>query len=1082
MIKRIAVMLAFMCFIIHAYSQGRTISGAVTGEDGAGLPGATIQLKGTINGVITDFDGNYSILIPEDGILVYSYIGYLSKEVEVTSDVINVVLVEDVQGIEQVVVVGYGKQKKSLVTGAISKLDAKDISNVKVARIDQALQGKTSGVYVAQTSGSPGSPMSIKIRGNSSNGKNDPLFIVDGIKTSGIDFLSPSDIESIEVLKDAASAAIYGSEGGNGVVIITTKRAKKGTSEVSYNYYHGIQSVTNYMEMMNAEQYIDYERQSMMHETLDQTTARFQRDMDRYDAWDTSAVNTNWMENILTVAPVDEHNISFATATETSNLYLSATHYSQDGIIGGESNNFTRYTFNLNAEADVKDWLTVGSRVTYARSTKNNLNESNEFGGIITNAMFFDPTVPVFYNDETDLPSQLQANPNDPIATAKNKALIRNEEGQIYHLSDVTTGEANNPMAQIQNTHNTTTTDKIIGDVHAEIRFSPNLKMNVKLAMDYGMRINDVFSPKYYYNEESFGINDTSDVTLRNTFLKESKYSYEHYLTYSNSFGDHSIEALAGFSYQNYTPQYMDITSYNVPGNDPSFAYLYNTLNQLPGNIPLVSGGYGTIDVNDPAGTQVINNYREIQNSYFGRVVYNYKEKYLAQANIRRDGSSMFAPNYKFGIFPSFSLGWNIYRENFFVENVPFINSMKIRFSWGQNGNKQVLSPFQYTSLIASGDIFYPGVGDVLNAGAVPDNPGNAELHWETSQQADLGVEMTMLDSKLGFAFDLFDKRTKDQLSQNALVPRYLGFNNIPFVNSGEVQNKGIEFDISYREFDKEFKYSVSANASYIKNEVLAYGSEGTFMDGVRIGVNDAVTRYEAGFPVYYFRGYQADGIFQNMDEIESYVNADGKMLQDRAIPGDVKFADTNEDGKINSDDGSNYLGKAMPDWTFGLNLFMEYKGFDLSAFVQGVTGNEIFFAAIRTDRLLFNKPSFYYTERWTEEGSTNRYPRASADVGRAGSSSKNFNWSNLNIYDGSYLRLKNVTLGYTLPKDLVSRVGLTKLRLYVTATNLFTLTKYPGSDPEIGQVVASDPSTYGVDRGLYPSSRVVTTGINVTF
>lgn len=1083
--KKIALLLVLFFCINQAFSQDRTITGKISDEEGMGLPGATVQLKGTTKGIISDMDGNYSITVSTDeGILVFSYIGYTSQEVPVgQGNVINVQLHEDMQQLEQVLVVGYGVQKKSLVTGAISKLDEKDIASVKVARVDQALQGKTSGVYVAQTSGSPGSPMSIKIRGNSSNGKNDPLFIVDGVKTSGIDFLSPSDIESIEVLKDAASAAIYGSEGGNGVVIITTKRAQKGMSEINYNYYHGIQSVSNYIDMMDASEYIDYERQAYTHEMLGPNdTDRFLNKMKYYDAWDSTATNTNWMDQIISVAPVDEHNVSFATSTEKSQMYLSATHYSQDGIVGGDKNNFTRYTFNLNADSDIKEWLNIGSKVTYSRSKKNNLNESSEFGGIISNAMFFDPTVPVYYNDISELPTNLQPNPNDPGAMARFNALVKNDDGQYYHLSDRTVGEANNPLAQIQNTHNTTITDKLLGDVHAQLNIGKHLKFNMKLALDYSLTTNNVFTPKFYYNEEQNHTNDTTDVTLRNTFMRQYKFTYENYATYTNQFGDHGLEVLVGFSYENYRPDYLDVTSYNVPHNDPQYAYLYNTLNQLPNNIPIVNGGMGTINVNDPAGAQIINNYAELQNSYFGRVVYNYKEKYLAQANIRRDGSSLFAPDYRYGIFPSFSLGWNIGREDFFKDNVSFINSMKLRFSWGQNGNKQVLSPFQYTSLILASGIYYPDVNGQLNAGAVPDNPGNPELQWETSQQSDLGLEMAMLDSRIYLGIDLFDKRTKDQLSQNALVPLYLGFNNIPYVNSGEVQNKGVELDLSYREMDHEFKYSVSVNASYLKNEVLSYGSEGTFMDGIRIGINDAVTRYEAGYPVYYFKGYNALGIFQDQDEIDNYVNSEGKAYQGKAIPGDVKYEDSNGDGKITGEDANNYLGKSMPDWTFGMNLSFEYKGFDASAFLQGVTGNQIFFAAIRTDRLMFNKPRYYYSEAWNGAGSTNAYPRASVAVGRYGNSTDNFNWSNINVFNGDYLRLKNVTLGYTLPNKLTTKIGISKLRLYLTASNVFTLTQYPGTDPEIGQVVASDPSTYGVDRGLYPASRILTTGINVTF
>lgn len=1083
--KKIVVLLVLFFSINQVFSQSQAITGKVVDEDGIGLPGATVQVKGTNTGIITDIDGNYSIEISENrGVLVFSFIGYLSEEVEIgTKTVIDVQLKEDVQSLEQVVVIGYGVQKKSLVTGAISKLDEKDISSVKVARIDQALQGKTSGVYVAQTSGSPGSPMSIKIRGNGSNGKNDPLFIVDGIKTSSIDFLSPSDIESIEVLKDAASSAIYGSEGGNGVVIISTKRAKNGISEINYNYYHGVQSVANYVEMMDASQYIDYERQAYILENKGPLeSSKYLAKMATYDTWDSTATYTNWMDQILSPAPVDEHNISFATATENSQIYLSATHYSQDGIIGGDKNNFTRYTFNLNVDSDIKKWLNVGSRVTYSRSKKNNLNESSEFGGIISNAMFFDPTVPVYYDSIAQLPSNLQPNPSDPGATMRFNGLVKNDDGQYYHLSDKTVGETNNPLAQIHNTHNTTTNDKILGDVHAQIKIGNHLKFNMKLALDYTLTTNNIFTPKYYYNEEQNHVNDTTDVTLRNTFMRQYKFTYENYATYNNQFGDHGLEVLIGFSYENYRPDYLDVTSYNVPHNNINYAYLYNTLNQLPDNIPLINGGMGTINVNDPAGAQILNNYAEVQNSYFGRVAYNYKEKYLAQANIRRDGSSLFAPDYRYGIFPSFSLGWNISREDFFADNISFINSMKLRFSWGQNGNKQVLTPFQYTSLILASGIYYPNVAGQLNAGAVPDNPGNPELHWETSQQSDFGVEMAMLDSRLYLGFDIFDKRTKDQLSINALVPRYLGFNNIPFVNSGEVQNKGAEFDVTYRETKKEFKYAATLNATYINNMVLSYGSEGTFMDGIRIGINDAVTRYEAGYPVYYFKGYNAIGIFQDQNEVESYLNEAGKMIQPDAIPGDVKYEDVNGDGKITGEDANNYLGKTMPDWTFGFNLSFEYKGFDVSTFFQGVTGNQLFFAAIRTDRLMFNKPSYYYNERWTGPGSTNKYPRASADVGRYGTATGNFNWSNLNVFDGDYLRFKNFTLGYTLPDKLVKIAGIEKLRVYMTASNLFTLTNYPGTDPEIGQVVGSDPSTYGVDRGLYPASRIVTTGINVTF
>jgi TonB-linked SusC/RagA family outer membrane protein len=632
--------------------------------------------------------------------------------------------------------------------------------------------------------------------------------------------------------------------------------------------------------------------------------------------------------------------------------------------------------------------------------------------------------------------------------------------------------------------------DKVLADVHGDILFGKSLKFTSKLALDYSLGYDNIFTPKYYYSSENFAINDTSGVKLQNTFSKQYKYSFENYASYNNIFGDHSIELLAGMSYEKFVPNYLDVTSYNVPQGNLNYAYLYNTLNNDPKNIPIISGGLGVVQnnvANKDNPQQIITNYTELQNSYFGRIVYNYKEKYMLQGNIRRDGSNLLGPDNLYGIFPSFSLGWNISKEDFFADNISFINSMKIRFSWGQNGNKQVLTPFQYTSNMTNGyntniRYNYPNASHNLSSAIVPETPGNPTLKWETSQQSDLGVEMMMLKNKLVIGVDYFDKRTIDQLAIDAKVPLYLGFNSNPFTNNGEVQNKGVEFDITYRESESEFKYSVSINASYLKNKVLSYGSEGTFKEGAKIGPNSYVTRYEAGYPVYYFKGYQALGIFQDTLEIQSYLNASGAPLQKKAIPGDVKYLDANNDGKIDGSDALNYLGKPMPDWTYGLNLTCQYKGFDASAFFQGVKGNQIFFAALSA-RLMFNKPEYYFTERWNGPGTSNKYPRSSTGVATArGMTSANFNYSNLNVFDGDYLRLKNVTIGYTIPKDLTSKIGIGKLRFYFTATNLLTFTKYPGSDPEIGQVMSTNPSYFGIDRGLYPASKTYTGGLNVTF
>jgi len=1102
MIKKFMFLIIFLCGLVQAYAQERTITGKVVDETGTSLPGATVSIKGTQKATATDIDGKYSLKVPESGgVLVFTYVGYDTQELTIgTSDVIDVNFKLNVKSLDEIIVVGYGVQKKSLNTGAISKVDSKDLNAAPVQRIDQAIQGKTSGVFMAQQSGSPGSPMNIKIRGNSSNFNNGPLFIVDGVKTGSIDYLSPSDIESMEVLKDAASCAIYGTEGGNGVIIITTKKGSKGTSEVAYSYNHGWQQIGHKVKVMNAKEFIDYQKQAYRWEKL--TNAKDSAsNLGTYNNFETNwptvngqpISNTNWQDQVYQTAPMDEHTLSFSGGSDKGNFYFSANYLNQDGIVGGPKSNYTRYSFHFNGDQKVKEWLTAGSNVTYTKSKRNVLNESSEYGGIVTNTIFFDPTAPVTYADTTQLPDFIKGNIPDITH------LIKNSKGEYYGLSSNTGGEAVNPLALIENSHHYQTIDKILADVHVDVNILKNLKYTTRLSMDYSLQYDDEFDPTYYYNGQTSHINDTFS-TIQNIYVKNYKYSYENFLTFNKTFGDHTIEAMAGVSYENYRPQYVDVKGWLVPENDPNFAYLYNTSSVPPKYTPIVSGGLGT--GSDAQNQQEAGN---IQQSYFGRINYNYQEKYLLEGTLRRDGSSLFGTNNHFAVFPSFSLGWNISKEGFFKDNITFINNAKLRYSWGRNGSDQALYAYAYTTLMTSTGQYYTDAAANSVPGWVPQNPGNASLKWETSQQSDFGIDLALLNNKVTFSADYFDKKTIDQLVANSQVPYYLGYNNFPWANMGEVENKGLEFDLGYKNMEGAFKYSASMNATYLKNNVISYGAAGAkaSMVSSKVGTTgEYVTKFEAGQPAWYFYDYQAIGIFQTKQDVLDYnvgiVN--GKVLLDdkgneiinptaeqlgtgtrkliqNAAPGDVKYADIDKNGGIGTGDKTN-IGSPWPKWTFGLNLSCEFKGIDFNVFFQGVQGNQLFYPITRNDRQTFNKPEFFYTDAWNGPGTSNTMPRATIK------GPTNYYYSSLEVFSGNYIRLKNITLGYTLPIDITKKIGINKLRVYASAINLLTFTKYPGADPEIGQDInyQSNNQSYGIDRGLYPSSKTYNVGINVTF
>jgi TonB-linked SusC/RagA family outer membrane protein len=1042
-----------------AYGQERVITGTITsGEDGSPLPGASVVVKGTTTGTTTDVDGKFTLSVPADGILVISYIGYLTEEITPGDQTnVTVILMPDISKLDEIIVIGYGVQKKSLVTGSISKVEEKDLANSVSTRFEQALQGKVSGMVVAQNSGAPGSGLTIKIRGNSSDGSNSPLIIVDGVRTGGLEYLNPTDIASIEVLKDAASSAIYGADGGNGVILITTKKGEKNNAILQYNFTHSIQMPTNLMQVMNGNEYRHYFMEAADWEKKPQKYTQFQQ-LD-------STVNTNWVDEVFQNAPMDEHNLSFSGGSEKTSYFISGAYLNQDGIVGGPKNNFTRYTFRTNIETDVKSWFSVGTNISYTRSNKRNLNATNEYGGIINNSYTYDPTIPVFYADTSEIMPTYRVDPE--IMAAWN----RTEDGHYYSKSEITTGEAWNPVAQINYTQDKQTQDKIVADIHADLKPFKWLKLTSRIYVDYAYQKHDIFTGKNFYGVDPL-VADT------NTFVEQSwdrwyKYGIENYMTFDKQFGDHAVELMVGQSYENYKHDYLYTKFFNIQYNSIDYAFPGAALDTKRFSV----------------GDQTVNPDMSRIASYFGRFVYNYKEKYMLQGNFRYDGASNFGPDNPWGFFPSFSAGWTVSKEEFFrsVNQLAFIDVLKLRASWGQNGSRQVLGSFPYVTTMQT--VYYSDASPTgsRSLAKVPGVPANRAITWETSQQTDIGVDFRFLRNTLTFSADWYKKSTIGQLAEKADMPAYLGFQGNPNVNSGEIVNRGWEFDLTYRNSRGDLQYYANFNASYLYNEVIDYGVK-QGKDGANVGQLGVINRYDIGQPVWYFYGYEAIGIFQDTAEINhyGYVNpANGRFvkLQPSAKPGDVKFKDQpvdslggETDHRLDANDRI-YIGKPLPDWTFGLTLGIEFKGIDLNLFFQGVTGNQVYWAGYRNDRTEYNKSVMWYDERWTGPGTSDKYPRATNT-----DANNNFRVSSLNVYDGDYLRLKNLTLGYTLPASISNKIFIKKLRIYYTGTNLLTWTKYPGTDPEVGMYDTNNNYSLGVDKGLYPPTMIHSFGINVVF
>ena len=1029
--KSTFILLLFSLFFsASVWAQEIEVSGKVTAKnDGSPIPGVSVVIQGTKTGVATNSDGKFSLRVPKGSILVFTQIGLATQTFTVTdSQPISIAMIDDIGALSEVVVVGYGTQKKSVVTGAISQVKSSDLENMPVMRIEQSLQGRTSGLTITTSSGQPGDGATLRIRGTTSINNSDALYIVDGVQIGGgIDFLNQADIESIEVLKDAASAAIYGSRAANGVVIVTTKKgSKNGKMSVNYNTYLGTQAPSRKLDLLNATQYATLYNEAQL--AANPTAAP------RFANPAQLGVGTDWQAAVFNnSANIQNHELNISGGNEKSTYFSSFGYFDQDGIVATSNSKFKRFTARFNSEHQITNSIKFGQTIGYTRINSVGVSTNTEYGSPLNRAINIDPITPIV---ETD-PLQY----NLPLYTGN--PVVRNSQGLPYGISSYAQSEILNPVAALAVAQGRSWSDKVVGNAFVEAEIINGLKIRSQGGVDLAFWGGDGFTPIYYLNS----INQTTITSYNRTINRGLFWSLENTLSYSKAIDKHNFTALLGYSAQKNRGETQGGTKEGIPVSNIKDASL-----QFP--VPRANDVY--------YGGEYLNTL----NSMFGRLTYDYNEKYLFTGIVRRDGSSRFGPNNKYGYFPSASVGWVASKEDFFPEGNA-VNFLKFRGSYGVTGNDNI-GDFRYLSTVSGGRNYTLGTSAGLNNGVSPDALSNPDLKWEETSQLNIGLDATLF-SNFTLTADWYHKKTSGMLLQIA-VPGYVG-NSGPIGNIADLSNKGFELELGYNKKLGDFSFRVAANGSLLKNNIDFLGDDKEFLGGQTVTPQGLeVTRTVLGHAIGSFYGFRSDGLFQNQQQVSDYKNAAGGLIQPGAKPGDIKFRDLNGDGII-SDNDREIIGDPTPDFTYGLTLSANYKGFDMVVLGQGIAGNQIFNAIRR-----FDLPTANYStailNRWVGEGTSNVTPRLTLQ-----DDNKNYSRvSSLFIEDGSYFRIKTLQIGYTLPTTLVKKTGLNKIRFYAMANNLVTLTKYTGYDPEIGG------GSYGVDRGFYPQARTFFAGINVGF
>lgn len=1028
-------------------AEALTVSGTVTSAaDGEPLIGATVLVKGTTNGTSTDIDGNYSIKTETGAVLVFSYVGMTTREETVTGPKLDIALLENSEVLEEVVVVGYGVQKKKLVTGATAQIKGDEIAKLNTTSPLQAMQGQLPGVNIASESGQPGSGMKVTIRGLGTVGNASPLYLIDGIG-GDISTLNPADIESIDVLKDAASAAIYGAQAANGVVLITTKQGREGKAKVTFDGYFGWQSAPRKMEMLNSEQYMAI----MDEQSINSGGAPY--NWSGYnDIWRTDAdgnrlgvVDTDWIDQMFhDNAKTQSYTLGVTGGSATSTYAISLGYINQEGIVGGpEVSNYSRYNFRVNSDHKLfGNLLTVGEQVSFVYTKSKGIGVGNQYNNTLRGAFDSTPLTPVYDKD-----------------------------GNYYNStgSDWYQNNGNPYGAMMVNTNNITKNATFNGNVYAQLEPIKNLKIRTVFGAVYGSSEYRSFTPVYHFSPYVY-----SDYTRVAQNMNHSLgMTWTNTVSYDWNIGEHAFNALLGTEAYRYEGTYLG-------GNQ---AYLKEGFDTWP--YAWISNGTAatTADGLNAAGNPH-DDSRSV--SYFGRLGWNWAEKYMVNFTLRRDGSSRFAEGHRFGTFPSVSAGWNISSESFMEKTHGWLDFLKIRASWGRVGNQnidnyQYLAPIKVSNThyffgqyLGPNGVYNEGYDKTLanNWGAYPSRIANFDVTWETSEQTNIGFDARLLNSRLGVNFDVYWKNTKDWLVPAPILAT-VG-TGAPIINGGDVKNTGVEFNLTWNDvIGKDFSYSVGVNGAWNKNKVGSIPTDDGIIHGETNQLYDnsyEFYRAQNGMPIGYFWGFKTAGLFQNEKEINDWLLAGNGTLQDNPQPGDVKFIDVNHDGAIDDADRVD-LGNGMPKFTYGFNLNLYYKNFDFGVVASGAAG----FKIVQSYRNQVNQFSNYTTrilDRWTGEGTSNKIPRVT---------NQNINWmfSDLYTQDGDYLRISNVTIGYNFA-PLINQKWCSNARLYFQIQNLYTFTDYDGMDPEIGYGTSGWVS--GIDLGYYPRPRTYLIGVNLAF